>query len=269
MLEVITRVPEQPGSHPPLLFVHGILHGAWCYDAWWLPYFARHGYRASALSLRGHAGSPMPPGQHLRFASVRRYVEDTASVAAEIEREVGQRPVVIGHSMGGLIVQKYLESYAAPAAVLVASDPVRGALLALLRVMRRYPLAVLRSTLRMSYYRDVSQNPDVVRWMFFSASMAADTLEKYRCQLGDESFRAILDLALLYLPAPRRVPPLPMLVLAGADDTLFSVQEQQRTAQAYNASFVALPGTAHDLMLEATWQQAADHILEFLKEKQL
>jgi pimeloyl-ACP methyl ester carboxylesterase len=269
MLEVIRRIPEQPGSHPPLLFVHGILHGAWCYDTFWLPYFARHGYDARALSLRGHAGSPMPPGQRLRFTSVRRYVEDVASVAAQIEQETGRRPVVIGHSMGGLIVQKYLETHAAPAAVLVASDPAHGALLALLRVIRRYPLAVLRSTLRMSYYRDLTQNPEVVRWMFFSASMPADTLEAYRRQLGDESFRAILDLALLCLPAPRRVPRLPMLVLAGADDTLFSVQEEQRTAHAYNAAFVAMPGTAHDLMLEANWQQAADHILEFLKEKQL
>jgi pimeloyl-ACP methyl ester carboxylesterase len=35
-------------------------------------------------------------------------------------------PVVIGHSMGGFVVQKYLETHQAPAGVLLASIPPRG-----------------------------------------------------------------------------------------------------------------------------------------------
>ncbi|MGB2811055.1 MAG: alpha/beta fold hydrolase, partial [Mycobacterium sp.] len=49
--------------------------------------------------------------------TIADYVEDVKSVADDLPT----RPVVIGHSMGGLVVQKYLESNAAPAGVLMAS----------------------------------------------------------------------------------------------------------------------------------------------------
>ena len=38
----------------PVLFVHGAWHGAWCGDEHFLDFFADKGYRAVALSLRGH-----------------------------------------------------------------------------------------------------------------------------------------------------------------------------------------------------------------------
>src|ERR1700756_2747040 len=48
-------------AHPvPLLFVHGGWHGAWCWDDHFLDFFAAAGYRAVALSLRGHAPAPAP-----------------------------------------------------------------------------------------------------------------------------------------------------------------------------------------------------------------
>ena len=46
-------------DHPvPLLFVHGAWHAAWCWDEHFLGYFADRGYRAVALSFRGHGDSP-------------------------------------------------------------------------------------------------------------------------------------------------------------------------------------------------------------------
>ena len=42
-LEVITREPETDARPTPVLFVHGMFHGAWCWDEHFLPYFAQHG----------------------------------------------------------------------------------------------------------------------------------------------------------------------------------------------------------------------------------
>ena len=54
MLEVIDK-GSSTESHPvPLLFVHGTWHAAWCWDEHFLDFFADKGYRAVALSLRGH-----------------------------------------------------------------------------------------------------------------------------------------------------------------------------------------------------------------------
>ena len=65
------------------------------------------------------------------------YVSDVASVADQLPHN----PVVIGHSLRGFVVQKYLESSDAPAGVLMASAPPQGALKPSLRMMRRHPWA--------------------------------------------------------------------------------------------------------------------------------
>jgi alpha-beta hydrolase superfamily lysophospholipase len=59
-------------------------------------------------------------------------------------------PVLVGHSMGGMIVQKYLESNGAPAALLLASAPPQGVVGATARVAFRHPLAFLKGILTMS-----------------------------------------------------------------------------------------------------------------------
>ena len=57
-LEVIDKGSAGPAHPVPLLFVHGAWHAAWCWDEHFLDFFAGKGYRALALSLRGHGNSP-------------------------------------------------------------------------------------------------------------------------------------------------------------------------------------------------------------------
>ncbi len=110
-LEVIKRAPQDYAAGTtgceicgtPILFVHGVWHAAWCWDEHFLPYFAEKGFTAYALSLRHH-GKSQSTGS-IRWIRGAEYVEDVAQVVEMI----GQTPVLIGHSMGGYIVQKYLE----------------------------------------------------------------------------------------------------------------------------------------------------------------
>src|ERR1044072_1083743 len=119
-LEVIARESKREAQRTPLLFVHGSCHGAWCWAENFLDYFAARGHSSYALSLRGHGQSD---GKDiLQWASVKDYVSDVAQVADGLRRP----PVLIGHSLGGLVVQKYLETHHAPAAVLIASSPASG-----------------------------------------------------------------------------------------------------------------------------------------------
>ena len=57
-LEVVSATgnPSRHREHP-ILFVHGICHGAWCWQPNFAPYFTDLGYDGHALSLRGHGGS--------------------------------------------------------------------------------------------------------------------------------------------------------------------------------------------------------------------
>ena len=165
MLEVIDKGCVSEAHPVPLLFVHGAWHAAWCWDEYFLSFFADKGYRALAVSLRGHGSSPTP--KPLRSCSVADYVEDVCLVADSLPR----RPVVIGHSMGGFIVQKYLESHDAPAGVLMASMPPRGYLGSGLRWMKRHPwdfTKVLITGKSLAYVN----TPQLARERFFSAHTA-------------------------------------------------------------------------------------------------
>jgi pimeloyl-ACP methyl ester carboxylesterase len=133
MLEVIDK-GSVTKSHPaPLLFVHGAVHAAWCWEDHFLDFFADNGYRVIALSLRGHGGSPA--SKPLNKCTIADYVDDVRSVAETLPAT----PVLIGHSMGGFIVQKYLETGKAPAAVLVSSAPPRSWFLTSLRGAGKHP----------------------------------------------------------------------------------------------------------------------------------
>lgn len=92
---VPTEAPDD--RQPPILLVHGAYHGAWCWDLW-VDGLAEASRRVHALDLRGHGG--LTPDPDFRTAGVTEMVQD---VVAAIDAIDG-RPVLVGHSLGGLIV---------------------------------------------------------------------------------------------------------------------------------------------------------------------
>jgi len=259
-LELIHQ-PAKVNAHPTqLLFVHGKWHGAWCWQEYFLPYFAEHGFDCTALSLRGHGASE--GHERIRWHTIADYVADVEQVAAQFKTP----PVIIGHSMGGFITQKYLETNPAPAGVLLAALPYYGILPSTLMELRKYPLVVLKSLFSWSLYPTI-ETPALTRAHLFGDDMPEEKVHEYFKRLTDESFRAYLDEFVLNLVQPKRVKS-PMLVLGAANDTVISIKSVNDTARAYNTKAEFFP-MAHDMMLESNWKQAADKILSWLKEKQL
>src|SRR5512138_1157577 len=100
-LEMLSKYPSNGEFATPLLFIHGMLHGAWCWDVHFLDFFAQNGFAAHAINLRGHGNSE---GQaKLRWTRIADYVDDLVNAVQQLPRP----PILIGHSMGGFIIQKY------------------------------------------------------------------------------------------------------------------------------------------------------------------
>lgn len=258
-LEVIQRQPAQTPRPTPLLFVHGAWHGAWCWEEHYLRYFADAGYEVYALSLRGHGKSA---GSY-RGARIADYVADVAQVVDSLQTP----PVLIGHSLGGFIVQKYLENHTVPAAILLASIPPNGALRFLLRTVFRQPVDTVKSVLRFDLHPLVDTTSKA-RKLFFSARLSGAQLAAYSTRLQGETFRGLFDVLLLDLPHPARIR-MPILVIGAAEDQVFAVHEVKATARAYHTEAHILPGVAHDIMLDPDWKMAADLMLEWLRARDL
>lgn len=258
-LNVVSRYPQDGGRPTPLLFVHGMMHGAWCWDVHFLDFFAEHGFAAHAVDLRGHGASD---GRgRLRWTRIREFVDDVTYAC----RPMPNPPVLIGHSMGGFIVQKYLEAHDAAGAVLLSSPAPSGLVGTTLRIARRTPLAFMKVNLTMSLWPAIA-TPRLAREAFFSADVPDDELRGYWQRMQDESYLALLDMVALDLPKPERVRT-PVLVLGAARDTMLAPREIEATARAYHVRCEIVPDVAHDSMLERHWRGVAERILTWVNDR--
>lgn len=261
-LEVIAQKPTTEGHATPVLFVHSMFQGAWCWEEHFLPAFAQRGYRSHAMSLRGHGNSEGIEG--LRWNSLADYVSDLDQVV----KQIPETPVLIGHSMGGIVIQNYLQDHQSPAAVLMASVPPTGLLPATLRTFRLHPVAFLQANLTLSTYPVVG-TPERYQELFFSPDLPERKLEAYFEQVQDESYRAYVEMILVGLSPPDPIIDTPLLVLGAADDAAFSTREIKSTGRWHNTQSEIFPNMAHNMMLEDGWQAVADRILDWLSDQGL
>ncbi len=258
-LQVISKHPLESRHPTPLLFIHGMMHAAWCWDVHFLDYFALHGFAAHAVNLRGHGSSE--GRDKLRWTRIADYVEDVASAI----RQLPSPPVLIGHSMGGFVIQKYLEDYDAPGAVLLSSPPPAGLVWTTFRIARRRPFAFARVNLTLSLLPMIA-TPQLAREAFLSADFPDGELRAYWQLMQEESYMALLDMVALDLPKPAKVKT-PLLILGAARDNMLKPREIEATARAYHTQSEIIPDVAHNSILERRWQTVAERILVWLRER--
>jgi pimeloyl-ACP methyl ester carboxylesterase len=255
-LEVISKLPSSPRPAPPILFVHGAWHGAWCWDECFLDYFAAQGFAAHALSLRAHGASE---GRHqLHRCRIRHYVDDVAAVAAALPTS----PVLVGHSMGGFVVQKFLKTRSSPAAFLLASIPPSGARSMYARLVRNRPLDVLKANATLSLLPFIA-DPDRAQRLLFSAATSRDDAVRYHRLLQDESMLGFLDCLALDRVLANKVRS-PVHVIGAADDAIMANYEIKATARAYGVEAMVFDNVAHDMMLDPNWRAVAESIVRKL-----
>jgi pimeloyl-ACP methyl ester carboxylesterase len=259
-LEILSKYPANNQHPTPLLFIHGTLCAASCWDVHFLDYFAQHGFASHAVNLRGHGNSE---GRgRLRWTRIADFVEDVTNAV----RQLPSPPILIGHSMGGFITQKYLEDHDAPAAVLLSSPSPAGLLPTAIRNARRHPWVFAKVSLTFSLLPFIA-TPQLAGEAFLSKDLRDEEVLRYWRQMQDDSFMAFLDMVALDLPKPAKVKT-PLLVLGVARDNMIAPREIEATARAYNTQAEIIPDVAHNSMLDPRWQTVADRILAWLDERE-
>lgn len=254
-LEVFHTPPQgQPRPHP-LLFVHGAYAGAWLWQRHYMPWFAGLGWDCHAFSFSGHGASP---GQdRLNSFSIADYVADLAGVI----RAMPVAPIVIAHSMGGLVLQKYLESADLPGAVLLCSVPPQGLLGATLSLIFSRP-NVLFDLNRI--IGGGEPQLDSVREALFHQPVSRALLNECFMHMQPESMRAVWDMSGFDLPRPARMRRPPMLILGAAEDALIPPSQVEQTGRALGLPVEFIANAGHALMLEPHWQPGAERIAAWL-----
>ena len=253
-IEHLVSSPPKRTHGTPILLLHGAWHGAWCWDNW-RRHLSSLGYEVHAVSFPGHGGSSCHKGPLNRYN-----LDDYVDALADAVSAVSPTPVVVGHSMGGGVLQMYLESHALPGAVLLATVPATGSHGMLWRMLRRHPVVVLKSMLTRNMYHWVATEA-LARDLFLGPAAKADDVSEFQRRLGGET---IATTRFIRPFAGLNARPSSVLVLAAERDAIFTVAEQRATAEKYGAKLVVFEGQAHDLMLEPAWATVADAIDDWI-----
>ncbi|OBI13810.1 hypothetical protein A5712_04715 [Mycobacterium sp. E2327] len=258
MLEVIDRGSATEAHPVPLLFVHGACSTAGVWDDHFLRFFADKGYRAVALSLRGHGASSL--SKPLKSCSIADYVDDVHDVVGTL----GCPPVLIGHSMGCWIVLKYLEKRGGPAGVLMAPGTPRGLRRWAFHTIRRHPWIVLWTN-TFGNPVDLFNTPALAREFLFSARTPDSIVSSCVARLEPESTRAARE-TVNRLPGAHLVTA-PILVLGAKDDRSRIKGDASAVAAIYRADVEIFPDMGHVMMLEPGWQAVAERMDNWLMAK--
>lgn len=257
-IEVLAHTPPADrAKKTPLLFVHGAYASAGQWEPFFLPFFAENGYPAYALSVRGHGASA--GREQIKNARLKDYVDDVLTVMNRLPAP----PVLIGHSLGGMIVQKILARQAVPAAVLMCSAPPHGLFGSTLAALFTNPV-MFRQTATMHRRGPEAATLDSARRAMFLPDTPDDWIRTVLPPAQPESDSVMLDATWRDLPPSRGRRDVPVLVLGAGKDACITRMAVNETARAFGVQAEVFEDLPHALMMVPEWRQVATRILEWL-----
>lgn len=248
-----------PRPCPPLLFVHGAFSSARCWEVNFIPWLTARGFDCWAFSFRGHGKSS--GRDFLSLASLDHYRYDLAQTVAELPAP----PILIGHGMGGLVIQQWLHHGTAPAVAMLASVPPVSGGCSMLQLAMTNPCALL---LALNGLNQASPEATVIQQLretMFSSGTPDDLIRANLDCFQPESHRALIDLSVLSfepIPAERRPP---LLMLAGEEDQLLPHHLVHAAAAHCGINGKTLPHIGHALMLDTQWESVVKSLFDWLE----
>ena len=266
-------VSNQPPKNP-VVFVHGLwLHA----ESWknWIEFFREHGYEAIAASWPGDAETTEATRRKADALAGYGVTEIADHIAAQI-KILKQKPILIGHSFGGLLVQNLLGRDLAAAAVAIDPAPIKG--------VPELPLSALKSSLPVlgnpfNFNRSISLTEPQFRFGFTNAVPEPEARELYAKYAMPAPGRPLFQAATatfnpnsatkVNLENSRRGP---LLLISGAEDHTVPPVLVRSTLKAYRKSsavteFKEFAGRGHSLTIDSGWRELADYILGWLNAK--
>ncbi|MCH8055912.1 MAG: alpha/beta hydrolase [Deltaproteobacteria bacterium] len=231
--------PEKPKFKSPLVLIHGLWSGSWCWHRW-ATHFSNLGWECWAVNFRGRVEEKAL--EVLERLSFQDCMEDLKRVI----RAASFPPVLVAHSLGGLIAQKAAEGEKLSALILLSSLPPREIKVVTphaLRLLRlkylpllflRRPFCLQEKDFRRSWLASLpeSDHPDILKRMVSESS-----------HLIGEFFNRCVEVD------PGRIR-CPVLAVGGGEDGVVPMASLREMAQRLGADLKEYPNHGHWMMEE-------------------
>lgn len=251
-----------------IFMIHGMMVGPWCWDNY-RKFFEKKGYRCISPALRFHDMDPTGlPDPRLGTTSLLEY-------AADLEAEIigfQERPIVMGHSMGGLLAQILAGRGHAKAAVLLTPAAPAGINALSYTVLKSFSGIMLNwafwnKPFRFSFAKAVYSCLHL---------MPVEEQKKVYGKMVYESARAARQIGFWYLDRTNAArvdhdtARCPILIIAAKGDRITPASIVKKVAHKYkDASFKQFDDHAHWVLGEPGWQDVAENVSDWLKTNSL
>jgi alpha-beta hydrolase superfamily lysophospholipase len=256
----------KPMSSKTVVFVHGMYVTPTCW-AGWQKHFEQRGYRTVAPAWPEHD----PPAaaqrdKHPNAALAALTLDDVLARYRQVIAGLPEKPILVGHSMGGLVVQLLLQEGLGTVGVAIDSAPPKGVI--------SFKWSFLKSNWR--HITGSDKTPAIsdeqhFRYAFVNTLPEAEQHQAWLSEVVPESRRvgkgpttktAKIDFA-------KARPPL--LMIAGEKDHIIPPALNKKNAAKYRApnvtDFKEFPGRDHWIIAAPGWQEVADYALGWISSQ--
>lgn len=254
-----------------IAFIHGNFVGKHCWDLWAARCQAR-GYRTVQIAYPGRDKPVQALKQNLSDPALGKLtIGEAIDHHVQVLRSLPEKPVIIGHSFGGLLTQLMLQRDLGVAAVAIDSVPPQG-VLALKWSFFRSLWPVLNPLIPASkpYYMTFEH----FQYTFVNTLPLAEQRAAYDAQVVPESRRlargglsraARIDFKRIHAP---------LLMIAGEKDHIMPASLNRANYERYKQSpsitdFKEFPGRDHYIIAERGWEEVADYALDWATQAQM
>jgi len=260
----------------PVVFVDGLwIHS----DAWqpWVELYRSAGYDATAPGWPGDSSSVAQTRANAA-ALANKGIDDITNGYLDVIRQLPGKPIVIGHSFGGLIAQKLLAGGVAAAAIAIDPAQIKG--------VKPLPFAQIRSGLPVlskpaNKKRTVALTPKQFRYGFGNAISESESRELFErfaipgpgrplFEASAANFKKASPAAVDTKKRDRG----PLLIVGGGQDHTVPEVVARAAYKLYSGSgaiteYQVFPDRGHSLVLDHGWREIADYTLSWLKRQGL
>lgn len=234
-------------SYKNLVFIHGANHAAWCWNFHFMTFFYEKGYNVYSVNLynRGNSSS-------IGKVLLSEYVEQINDFIEYLDKKI----IIIGHSVGTSIVQKYISKYRKNVEKCILMCPVApwGMKYDLITMFYKKPMK--KVLLELYNNKFIKKYPVE---LFFEKKPSYIKNEYFIPENFNECFSTFLE----KFEINKNIP---TLILGTRNDQVMNYKTIYKMVTYYNSEFVIYNKIGHDMMMDFGWEIVADDILKFISD---
>jgi pimeloyl-ACP methyl ester carboxylesterase len=251
-------------SAKTIVFIHGLFMNPKSWEHW-IKFYEAKGYKCFAPAYAFHEGNP---------AELRKKINPTlgkltfGQVISSLSSFIGrlpESPILIGHSMGGLAVQKLLEMEKGVAGVCIDPAPPKGIL--------SFKFSFLKANLpTVNAFKGDTVCLPGVKWFhyaFCNTMSLEETKNEYYKFVVPESRNIPRSSTGVEGKIDFMKPHSPLLIIAGEKDNIIPSSLNRKNFEAYKDKkslirFKEFSGRSHYICGQKSWEEVATYIHEWL-----